>query len=88
MSDVVVRLFAAATQAAGRSEVRLAAGRPLGATVADLDAVAADGGSGVELASVVARSTFLVDGARRALSDPTPLLPGATVDVLPPFAGG
>jgi molybdopterin synthase sulfur carrier subunit len=38
------------------------------------------------LAQVVAVATFLVNG--QAAADDTPLPPQATVDVLPPFAGG
>jgi molybdopterin synthase sulfur carrier subunit len=38
------------------------------------------------LADVVAVATFLVNG--QAAGDDTPLPPEATVDVLPPFAGG
>jgi len=34
----------------------------------------------------VAASTFLVDGL--AVADDLPLPPAATIDVLPPFAGG
>jgi sulfur-carrier protein len=38
------------------------------------------------LAQVVAVATFLVNG--RAAGDDAPLPPEATIDVLPPFAGG
>jgi len=38
------------------------------------------------LADVVAASSFLVDG--QAVADDLPLPPAATIDVLPPFAGG
>jgi len=38
------------------------------------------------LAAVVAVSSFLVDG--QAGADDRPLPPSATIDVLPPFAGG
>jgi molybdopterin converting factor small subunit len=38
------------------------------------------------LTQVVAVATFLVNG--QAAADDTPLPPDATVDVLPPFAGG
>jgi molybdopterin converting factor small subunit len=38
------------------------------------------------LARVVAAATFLVDG--QIAADDTPLPAEATVDVLPPFAGG
>jgi len=77
-----VRWFAAARDAAGQPSQTAEAGRPLAQTLADLI------GPNPELASVVAHSTFLVDGARRQADDPTPLVDGATIDVLPPFAGG
>lgn len=38
------------------------------------------------LRPVFAVATFLVDGAAARLDDPVPL--GATLEVLPPFAGG
>jgi molybdopterin converting factor small subunit len=75
----LVRYFAAARQAAGRSQEEIAAGR-LGEVVAT--AAARHPG----LAPVLARSTYLIDG-RRADSDQL-VSPGATVDVLPPTAGG
>ena len=77
---VRVRFFAAAREAAGQAETSVS-----GATLSDV--VAALGGN-QNLVDVLSRSTFLVDGTRRALGDPTPLPAGATVDVLPPFAGG
>lgn len=77
-----LRWFAAARQAAGRSSQSVDAGRPLAATLASLTE------ANRALAGVVARSSYLVDGIRRDLSDPAPLADGSTVDVLPPFAGG
>jgi molybdopterin synthase sulfur carrier subunit len=75
-----VRFFAAARAAAGRSEQPAQA--PTLAALLD--------GLGAEndrLAAVLARCSFLVDGL--AWHDRTaPLPPAATVDVLPPFAGG
>jgi molybdopterin synthase sulfur carrier subunit len=38
------------------------------------------------LTAVVAAASFLVDG--QAVADDAPLPPTATIDVLPPFAGG
>lgn len=86
MSDmtVVVRYFAAARAAAGTEteKVHLAEG----ATVADLlVAVGAEHGS--ELARVLERCSYLLDEV--AVRDRGAVLAdGATLDVLPPFAGG
>jgi molybdopterin converting factor small subunit len=81
---VEVRYFAAARAAAGTEteKVRLAAG----ATVDDLlAALAADHGPG--LARVLERCSYLLDEV--AVRDrSTVLADGATLDVLPPFAGG
>ncbi len=75
---VTVRYFAGARAAAGVAEDRVPAGT-------SLDDLAARGGP--RLSSVFACASFLVDGVhwhdRRA-----GLPAGATVDVLPPFAGG
>lgn len=81
MSEVTVRYFAGAAEAAGTDREPLVAG-----TAGELRAamVAAHGG---ELARVLDRCSLLADGVR--LDDPrTPLDAGITVDVLPPFAGG
>jgi sulfur-carrier protein len=49
--------------------------------------VGALAGRGAGLAGVLSRCSFLCDGV--AVRDETsPLRPGNTVDVLPPFAGG
>lgn len=81
MSDVTVRLFAGAAEACGADQVTLEA-----ATVADVvAALTAAGGPGT--ADVLGRCSFLVAGVRS--DDPDAAVPaGATVDVLPPFAGG
>jgi sulfur-carrier protein len=77
----VVRYFAAARAAAGRSEESVHA-----STLDDLVAlVSAQHGS--RLAGVLAASSFLVDGLA-AHDRSAPLPAEATVDVLPPFAGG
>jgi molybdopterin converting factor small subunit len=78
---VTVRYFAAARAAAGLTEERTESG-----TLADLVArLSADHGDG--LARVLGVASFLVDGV--AWHDRDAALPaGATVDVLPPFAGG
>jgi molybdopterin synthase sulfur carrier subunit len=81
---VVVRYFAAARAAAGADEEKLQVGGA--ATVADLlGAIRAEHGD--ELSRVLDRCSFLLDEvAVRDLA--TPLTDAATVDVLPPFAGG
>ncbi len=76
-----IRYFAAARSAAGRAEEIVDAG-----TLADLVA-AVSSQHGGRLADVLASSSFLVDGLT-AHDHSAPLADGATVDVLPPFAGG
>ncbi len=88
MSDVVlVRYWAAAKAAAGRSEEEF----PSAATLAALlDAVRARHGEGSSLDVVLGRCSYLVDEVSpgtRPLAE-VELAPGAVVDVLPPFAGG
>jgi molybdopterin synthase sulfur carrier subunit len=82
--QVTVRWFAAAGEAAGRSEevVEIA-----GATTTAqlLDRAVAERGDG--LARVLAVCSVLVDGAVDRDRSRV-LAPGGTVDVLPPFAGG
>ena len=77
---MVVRYFAGARAAAGVPEEKLAA-----ASLAQL--VAEVGARDPRLASVLGAASYLVDGL--ACHDRSAPLPeGATVDVLPPFAGG
>lgn len=78
---IEVRLFAAARDAAGgeaRVEVEAA-------DVATVVAVLADR-FGPRMAEVLALSTLVSDGVRLCSADS--LASDATVDVLPPFAGG
>ncbi|GAA3349739.1 MoaD/ThiS family protein [Amorphoplanes nipponensis] len=76
-----VRYFAGARAAAGLSSETVAAG-----SLDDLVALLADR-HGERLALVLKAASFLVDGL--ACHDRQAALPaGATVDVLPPFAGG
>jgi len=76
-----VRYFAGARAAAGTAEEQVEA-----ATLTDLRAEVA-GRHGAALERVLAGASFLVDGV--SVQDPAyRLAPGATVDVLPPFAGG
>ncbi|MER5671398.1 MoaD/ThiS family protein [Pseudonocardia alni] len=81
---LTVRYFAAAKAAAGTGEETVEL--PDGATVAD--AVAALGTAhGPELGQVLLRCSFLLDEV--AVRDRSAAVGGAaTLDVLPPFAGG
>ena len=79
---LTVRYFAAARAAAGRTEESLPAGGSLESLTGELVVR-----HGARLARVLAVASFLVDGT--AWHDRQAILPaGATVDVLPPFAGG
>lgn len=83
MATVIVRYWAAAKEAAGIAEERSEA-----ATLAELMTKITSNRE--ELARVVSRSSFLVDGdpvGRRA-HETIVLTDEATVEVLPPFAGG
>jgi molybdopterin converting factor small subunit len=78
---VEVRYFAGARAAAGRSAENVDAD-----SLNDLAAILAER-HGERLAMVLKAASFLVDGL--ACHDRQAALPaGATVDVLPPFAGG
>ena len=84
LTTVTVRYFAAARAAAGVELERLDV--PTDGTVHDV-LVAARARHGSELARVLERCSFLLDEV--AVRDPaTPLPNTATLDVLPPFAGG
>jgi len=80
LATVTVRYWAGARAAAGTAEESYD-GATLGAV---LDQAAAAHGAG--LARVLSVASFLVDGVRT--SRETALTDGATVEVLPPFAGG
>jgi sulfur-carrier protein len=75
---VTVRFWAGARRAAGHPE-ELSSARTLHELCIDLVARP-------ELSTIVAASSFLVDGRTRSAEDAIP--DGAVVDVLPPFAGG
>lgn len=78
---VTVRFFAGARAAAGRAE------EPVAAATLDQLITALGDSHGARLSKVLAASSYLVDGL--AWHDrEAPLPAGATVDVLPPFAGG
>lgn len=82
MTVLTIRYFAGARAAAGVTEEQLPAGQDLTQLIKELGAAHGDA-----LSRVLLSASFLVDGLtwhdRRA-----PLPSGATVDVLPPFAGG
>ena len=83
MASVTVRYFAAAAEAAGVEEETFAPGS-VGATVGELRDLLV-GRYGPPMARVVSNGSFLVDGVVQR-DGAAPL--GASVDVLPPFAGG
>ncbi|GAB3188110.1 MoaD/ThiS family protein [Nesterenkonia suensis] len=85
---LTVRLFAAAAEAAGAEEVPLplAGTTSLAEVLRDLP-VSAHGGDAEQLAHVLGRCSFLVNGVRAA-KETTRVAPGDQLDVLPPFAGG
>ncbi|WDZ85964.1 MoaD/ThiS family protein [Micromonospora cathayae] len=80
--EITIRYYAGARAAAGCAQESGPAGRTLDEIVDELA-----GRHGDQLARVLRAASFLVDGVtchdRR-----TPLPAGATIDVLPPFAGG
>lgn len=80
-TTVTVRYFAAAAEAAGTDREQL------DATTAGGLRAAMTSAHGADLARVLTRCSLLADGVRLDADD-APLTPGATVDVLPPFAGG
>lgn len=76
-----VRVFAGAAEAVGGSEFSLEVDS-VKALLAELNPSA-----DAHVAEVLARCSFLVDGVRTAALEAR-IAPGASVDVLPPFAGG
>lgn len=81
---VTVRYFAAACAAAGVEEEAV----PIGATATVGDVLTRSGAAhGPELVQVLERCSFLLDGVA-VHGWATPVAPGQTVDILPPFAGG
>lgn len=79
---MLVRFFAGAAEAAGRSSQQIDA---TGLDAAALVRVLSDGNE--HLAQVMAASALLADGVRVPSGD-TDLSEVAQLDVLPPFAGG
>jgi sulfur-carrier protein len=86
MAKVTIRYWAAAKEAAGMPEEAVDA-----VTLRDaLDAAVATRQPDTRLATVIARSSFLVnaDPVGRAAKESIVLHEGAVIEVLPPFAGG
>ena len=80
MGPVTVRLFAAAREAAGTSETTVEA-----TTIGEvLDALSQ---RFEDLGPVLTRCSILLEGTRTT-DRAVPIPDGATVDVLPPYAGG
>jgi sulfur-carrier protein len=85
MAVVTIRYWAAAKEAAGLPEQQLTAD-----TLAAALAAAVAANETAQLSTVLARSSFLIDGnpvGRRA-AESVLLADGNVIEVLPPFAGG
>ena len=88
-THVVVRYWAAARAAAGVPEDRIATDRPL--SLAEVrDRALALHPDAPRLAAVVAACSVLIGDAPVGRRDPAEVIvqPGASVEFLPPFAGG
>jgi sulfur-carrier protein len=86
MAIVTLRYWAAAKEAAGTAEETISA-----ATLAEaLAAAGGDTGRNPRLRAVLARSSFLIDGAPVGSRAPEAVVlsDAAVIEVLPPFAGG
>jgi sulfur-carrier protein len=86
MAIVTLRYWAAAKDAAGVADEKIEA-----TTLADaLAAAVLARGDSRRLASVMARSSFLIDGqpAGKRSHESIELVDDAVIEVLPPFAGG
>jgi molybdopterin converting factor small subunit len=86
MAKITIRYWAAAKEAAGMPEESVDA-----VTLRDaLDAAVASRRPDTQLATVIARSSFLVnaDPVGRVAKESIVLDEGAVIEVLPPFAGG
>jgi molybdopterin converting factor small subunit len=81
MSDIQVRYFAAAREAVGLTAERLDGTAGLAGLIDQVSR------RSPAAQAVLGQCSYLVNGVRRP-PDATPLPLGATVDVLPPFAGG
>ncbi len=80
MESTRVRLFAAARDAAGASELLIP-----GSTIGEILDELCD--QNPQMAKVLTACSVLVDGTRTT-DRSVPVQAGVTVDVLPPFAGG
>ncbi|MBQ0994477.1 MoaD/ThiS family protein [Micromonospora sp. H61] len=80
--QLTIRYFAGARAAAGRAEEAIPAGRSLDDLTSELTRRHGD-----RLAGVLRVASFLVNGVT-CHDRQAPLPAGATIDVLPPFAGG
>lgn len=87
MANVTIRYWAAAKDAAGTPEEAVEAATLAGALTAVLDSRTPGDD---RLRQVMKRSSFLVNAlpVRRDAHEETVLEDGATIEVLPPFAGG
>ncbi|HWG15927.1 MAG TPA: MoaD/ThiS family protein [Streptosporangiaceae bacterium] len=88
MATVTIRYWAAAKEAAGVAAESCEAGTLAEALAAAL--ARRDGDGGDRLRGVLARSSFLVDGAPAGVRrhEDISLAGSAVIEVLPPFAGG
>jgi molybdopterin synthase sulfur carrier subunit len=89
MGMVTVRYWAAAKQAAGVAEEKVSAGT-LAEALAAASSARGSAPAAETFAAVLARSSFLVDGAPVGSRPPgsVQLADAAVIEVLPPFAGG
>jgi sulfur-carrier protein len=85
MAMVTLRYWAAAKDVAGVAEQIVTA-----ETLAGALALAGRAEVRAQLAPVLERSSFLIDGVQvgRRAAESVPLADGAVIEVLPPFAGG
>ena len=85
MAIVTLRYWAAAKDAAGVADEKIEA-----ATLADALAAAVLAREDLRLRTVMARSSFLIDGqpAGKRPHESIALVDDAVIEVLPPFAGG
>lgn len=89
MAIVTMRYWAAAKEAAGVAEETVTADT-LAAALTVIGGQRRESAGGTALSTVLARSSFLIDGHPVGLraADSVVLAEGAVIEVLPPFAGG
>ncbi len=92
MAMVTLRYWAAAKEAAGTAEETVVAGTlaEVLATARGSDSKRSDAAQDPRLRTILARSSFLVDGVPVGTRAPeaVQLADAAVIEVLPPFAGG